>query len=177
MSGKVAVVGIGNIAFRDDGVGLIVVEALAQEQWPPNIQLVDIGVAIHNLDVYLYDKDYAILVQAFRGGFRAGHVHQLEHDELSRLLREGSCPCVQTFQVLRLMDRLGFLPREITFIGIEPRMVCFGLGLSKEVRVAVRRVINLVRRNLLARGYIEGTPRVVPLSRYRVNVLGTTISL
>lgn len=169
MRKNVAVIGIGNIAFQNDGVGPYVIEALAQEEWPPGIELVDLGGAVYDLDTFLYQRDYVVLVQALRRGFSPGH------EELRSISCKACRACVPTFFMLGLAERLGFLPREITFIGIEPRKVCPGLGLSPELRIAVRKAINLVKRNLQTRGYVPGTGQVVPLTRYRLNLLETTI--
>lgn len=175
MGQKVAVIGIGNIALQDDGVGPYVIEALTQEEWPPGIELVDLGAAVYDLDTFLYQKDYVVLIQALRRGFSPGHVFCLGHEELCRISREACCTCVPTFRMLSLANRLGFLPGEVNLIGIEPRKVCPGLGLSRELHPAVRRVVNLVKRKLRRYGHIPEAGRVVPLTRYRLNLLEITI--
>lgn len=175
MRKRVAVIGIGNVGLYDDGVGPYVIEALAQEEWSSGIELVDIGAACYELDGYLFQKDYVVLIQALRVGFLPGHVFCLGHEELLRVSREACRASAPTFYILGLADRLGFLPREITFIGIEPRKICPGFGLSRELHTAVRKVVNLVKKNLKIRGYISGTEQVVPLTRYRLNLLEITI--
>jgi len=172
---KVAIVGIGDLLRGDQGVGSYVIEALAQEKWPSHIELVDLGSEIYNLELYLYQREYVILVQALSRGYPGGRVYQLTHDELCRMYRGTSGACTMSvFQRLRLAEALGIMPPEITLIGIEPRMTCCRLGLSKEMRFAIRKAIRMIKKNLAQRGLLPSAP-VVSLLRYKLDLLQITI--
>ncbi|KUK40846.1 MAG: Uncharacterized protein XD69_1103 [Clostridia bacterium 62_21] len=171
---RVAVIGIGHAAFGDAGVGSYIIEALAQEEWPAHIELVDIGPRIHHLELYLYKKDYAILIQGVSMGYRWGHLYQLADEKLRCVYQEACCWNRPVMERLRLAEYLGVMPPEITFVGIEPRMTCFHLGLSKEVRLAIRKAVRLVKANLVQRGILPAS-QVIPLVRYRLSLLQITI--
>ncbi|MEW5763036.1 MAG: hydrogenase maturation protease [Bacillota bacterium] len=172
---RVAVIGIGNAAFGDAGVGSYIIEALDQEEWPAHIELVDIGPCIHQLELYLYERDYALLVQGISRGYRWGHIYQLSGEELRPMYREACCCWNRpVMERLHLAEYLGVMPPEITFVGIEPRMTCFHLGLSKEVRLAIRKAVRVVKANLVQRGFLPAS-QVIPLVRYRLGLLQITI--
>jgi len=172
---KAVVIGLGEVTWGDRGAGSYVIEALGQEQLGFAVELADLGSRIFDLEVHLYQRDYAILVQAVTRGYPGGYVSQTAYRKPERLWWE--FPGNEMRPVLRrlhLAERLGVIPPEMTFIIIEPQMVNQVLGVSKEVRLAIRKAVQLVKRNLEQRGFLPSSP-VIPLRRYRLDLLRTTV--
>ncbi|MDI6907084.1 MAG: hydrogenase maturation protease [Thermoanaerobacterales bacterium] len=166
------VIGLGDPLLGDRGAGPYVVEALLQERPGLNIELADIGLRLTDLEMHLYGRDYGILVQALARGYPGGHVSQVAYRELQRSRQ--SPPCLRpVLERLGLMERFGVMPPEVTFVFIEPQMVCEGVGISKNVRYAIRKATRLIKKDLEQRGYLCASP-VVPL-RYRLELLEMTV--
>ncbi|MBU4555075.1 MAG: hydrogenase maturation protease [Candidatus Desulforudaceae bacterium] len=168
------IVGLGNVTSGDMGAGSYVIEALSQENLGMNVDLADIGSEVFNLEVHLYQQDYAILVYALARGYPGGHISQLAYQELCHVRQGCSCGMRPVYERLRLVERFGIMPSEVTLIVIEPRVACHRLGLSKEVRPAIRKAVRLIKKNLEQRGFLSSS-RVTPLVRYRLELLQMTI--
>jgi Ni,Fe-hydrogenase maturation factor len=193
---RAVVVGLGEVTRGDGGAGPYVIEALAQEPScvrTINVELVDLGPRILDLDVHLYRKDYAILVQTLARGYPGGHVSQLTYHCFHSFAGSAACGGMRNcrepdrlrsefpgtemrpvLERLHLAEYLGVIPPEITFIIIEPQLVDQGLGISGEVRPAIRKAVRLVKKNLEQRGFLPVSP-VVSLLRYRLDLLQVTI--
>lgn len=193
---RAVVVGLGEVTLGDSGAGPYVIEALAQEPFCArivNVELVDLGPRIFDLEVHLYRKDYAILVQALVRGYPGGHVSQLTchcfHPSAGSAACGGIGNCREpdrlrpefpgagmrpVLERLRLAEHLGVMPPEITLIIIEPQLVAQGPGISGAVRPAIRKAVRLVKKNLEQRGFLPASP-VVPLVRYRLDLLQVTL--
>ena len=66
---KITVLGVGNILFADEGVGVRVIEALLDRyEFPENVSLVDGGVLGLNLLGTICDVDELIVIDAVKNG-------------------------------------------------------------------------------------------------------------
>ncbi len=77
-AGPLLVLGIGNILMGDEGVGVRVVEHLAQQPLPPGVELLDGGVGSFLLLEPMQRARRVILIDATVDGRPAGTVRRLE---------------------------------------------------------------------------------------------------
>ncbi|ACX51452.1 hydrogenase maturation protease [Ammonifex degensii KC4] len=180
MGKEAAVIGIGDLFRRDAGLGSWAVEFLDQEGLSAHVELVDLGTGIGNLDTYFNRHEYLLLVQAWPKGNSPGRICRLGPEGVVRLLqgkKEGiglASFCLSPFSLfqdtlayLRAMYRLGIVRGEVSLMGVEPKDLSPGMGLSLPVQKVLHRFLRLIRRDLEERGYVPlKSSVVVPLRRY-----------
>jgi len=78
---RLLVVGIGNEAMKDDGLGVCLIRELRRRSWPAEIELAVLGS--DPLDLLLMDDeaDCMVFLDAVSSGAPAGTVHRLELEE------------------------------------------------------------------------------------------------
>lgn len=121
MTVEIMVLGVGNILYRDDGVGIRVVEKLTQEYaFSDNVSIVDGGVLGVNLLGIISLAKKLIVVDSVINNGRPGDLHRLEHDDIpNRILAKNSLHQVDLIETLTLCNVLDHVP-QTTIIGIEP---------------------------------------------------------
>lgn len=122
MTSNLTVLGVGNILFSDDGVGVRVVEKLRQEYvFSDNITLVDGGVQGLNLLDIILNAGRLIVVDTVLNNGRPGDIYRLIHDQAKGRLPAGnSLHQADLIETLTFCTLLGQVP-ETTIIGIEPK--------------------------------------------------------
>ena len=142
-----AILGVGNLLMKDDGVGVHVARALGALDLPDDVVVIDAGTD----PAVAYDVDYAgriIVIDAVLGDGPPGTIYRLPGTPGGACGRgEQSCHDIgllQTLQVARPDER------EIVVIGVEPKEIECGLDLSSEVAARVPRVVELVRQEIEA---------------------------
>lgn len=70
--GKIAVIGVGNLIMKDDGIGIRIVQELQRIELPPNVEVQDADTNAFVALEYMDGKDKAIIVDAYKGGEKAG---------------------------------------------------------------------------------------------------------
>lgn len=140
--GGTLLLALGNPLRGDDGVGLAVLEALAQaDDLPEDVTLLDGGTA--GLETVLLWQGYrrVIIVDAAEMGRAPGAWARLTPDE--GLLRAaasgmgGTLHSAGLAEALALGEALGVLPPEIVIYGIQPVVTDAAPGLSEPVRRAI----------------------------------------
>jgi len=141
-----AILGVGNILMKDDGVGVHVARALSGLDLPDGVVVIDAGT---DPDV-AYDVDWAarvIVVDAMRGDGPPGTMYRLTGADAATS-QERSCHDITLLETLCLARPA---VRDLVVFGIEPKEIGCGLDLSPEVAETVPRVIERVREELEAR--------------------------
>ena len=142
---RTAIVGIGNSLMRDEGVGVHVVQALADLSLPDGVELIDAGTCsdvAFDLDGY----DRVIVVDAARGGEDPGTIYRFTEEtdfDAGDGLR--TCHDVGLLQTLREAVRG---TSDVLILGVEPKEIDWGLDLSSVVRESVPRVVEIVKQEL-----------------------------
>jgi len=149
-----AVIGLGNPLMGDDGFGLVVLARLRDEWELDGVELADGGTWGMSLLPLLEDSDRVVLLDAIAAGAEPGEVVVLERARLPiYLTRKLSPHQVDMRDVLATAEWRGKLPAETVAIGVQPRSVEMGLGLSHEVENAVDAVLWVVIGRLIQWGH------------------------
>jgi hydrogenase maturation protease len=121
---QITVLGVGNILFMDEGIGVRVVEALeAQFTFPENVKLVDGGVLGMNLLSVISDADHLIVVDAVKNGEKPGSLYRLEDKEIpQRILAKNSLHQIDLLESLTLCQVFEKVP-ETVILGVEPENI------------------------------------------------------
>ena len=121
---NITVLGVGNILYQDDGVGIRVVEKLeAEYEFSDNVIVVDGGVLGINLMGVISTAGRLIVVDTVLNHGEPGDLHRLEHEQIpDRILAKNSLHQVDLIEALTLCRALDHVPRT-TIIGIEPKQM------------------------------------------------------
>lgn len=153
---KTVIVGFGNILMGDEGVGAYAIQELQKEYAlnpdPCRPEIMDGGTAAFDVLLSLRDVDKLIIVDAVKNRGSPGEVYRFEYSEIHELfntrIRELSLHDLNIIDALRVSEKIGNLPKEIVFIGVEPGKIELNMGLSKAVSEKIPYVINMVMKEV-----------------------------
>ncbi|KAB2951775.1 HyaD/HybD family hydrogenase maturation endopeptidase [Heliorestis acidaminivorans] len=136
---KIVLMGLGNLLYSDEGLGVQIVQALQREYFfPDNVEVVDGGTQGLLLLEYLEEADYFLCVDAINAGKPAGTLIRLVGNEIPQYVGIKMSQHQLSFQeVLALASLRGTLPQEMVFLGIQPKSLEFGLDLSATVQLSL----------------------------------------
>lgn len=118
---RVLVLGVGNILYTDEGVGVRCVEKLESEYaFSPNVTLMDGGTLGMRLMDALLECDTAIILDAVLGGQEPGTIYRCTGDDLRKSLAfKDSMHQTDLVDTLIYCGIVGHRPDAVV-IGIEP---------------------------------------------------------
>ena len=141
---RIAVVGVGNLLLKDEGIGVHTTHALQQIDIPHNVKIIDGGTS-PDLPYYLKNVDKLIIIDAVKAGGKPGTIyrfHPYDMDiESERIISLHELGLAQSLRMMRLM---GNTPKETVIIGIEPKEIDWGTELSAELQQKIPEIINAV---------------------------------
>ena len=140
---KTLVVGIGNTLKGDDGAGCIVCEQL-KDTAPDRV--IDAGTVAENYIGPIIEKqpEVLVVVDAIDFGDSAGEVRIFAPEELS-----SAAFSTHTLSPRLFVDVISqSFPLDVYFIGIQPKDMTLGEGLSKEVEEAAKIVAGLLKESI-----------------------------
>ena len=143
---KTAIVGIGNILQKDDGVGVWVIQQL-QEEGLEGVEIVDAGTAVYDLLPTFMENERLIVVDSLKADHAPGTIYRLTADELKWREGKSSLHEIHFLDLLKMIQKLGHHP-EVTVIGIEPEEICYHLGLSESVADKIPQIITLLKKEI-----------------------------
>jgi hydrogenase maturation protease len=153
---RIGVIGIGNTAQQDDGIGVWLVEDMMKKTWPLEVELMSLGPRVHEIPHHMIGKEALIIVDAFDGSLEPGTMFFLDYPELLKLVNkkrffEGPNMSIHDASFgywLAAGFFAGFSPK-VLFIGVQPATVDFGYGLSLQLQSSfpglILRVESLIR--------------------------------
>jgi len=136
----VLVLGLGNLLLGDDGVGLRLVETLAEEAgFGDTVEFVDGGTQGIALLGCLADREAIVVLDAVSLGAEPGTVHVLRGPAMEELKarRASTAHEGNALELFATGRMLGLGWNEVAVIGIEPENVRTGIGLSARVEQSV----------------------------------------
>lgn len=143
---QITVLGVGNILFRDEGVGIRVLERLEEKYgFPENVSLVDGGVLGLNLLGVISEADRLIVIDAIRNGGNPGDLYRLVGDEIpKRVFAKNSLHQVDLLEALTLCQALDRVP-ETVIIGVEPEDIStLSIDLSEAIHSRINHLVEMV---------------------------------
>lgn len=147
---QIMVLGVGNLLYSDEGVGIRAVQTLTERyEFPDNVSLVDGGTLGINLLGTISRADYLIVVDAMRNGGEPGSLYRLEGEEIpKRVLAKNSLHQVDLLDALTLCQALDHVP-ETVILGIEPQDIeTFGIELTPRIRKGLEHLTHMVLQEL-----------------------------
>jgi hydrogenase maturation protease len=145
MKKKVAVIGVGNLLLKDDGIGIHAVRAVKEKGPSANIEFFDCDTRAFQVLEAMDKKDKAIIIDAYKSEKPPGtiSVFDLNHENFE------SAPSLSMHD-FSFVDALKSgveafdLPEEITVIGVEPKEISVDDRLSDELEKVLPKVVSKV---------------------------------
>ena len=146
MSLATIVLGLGNVAQADDGLGIHAVRELqARFDLPPGIEVIEGGTAGLLLVPVLSDADRAVIVDAIDLGAGPGTLHRLEGEAWSKpFMRRLSPHDVGLSDLLGTTALAGALPTEWVLLGLQPERIGWGCVPTATVAAAIPALIDVL---------------------------------
>ncbi|MHC1789839.1 HyaD/HybD family hydrogenase maturation endopeptidase [Solidesulfovibrio sp.] len=157
---KILILGVGNILYTDEGVGVRAVERLIESyDFSDNVILMDGGNLGMRLMQPLMDADYCIVLDAVLGGDEPGTIYRFTGDDLRKSLAfKDSMHQSDLVDTLIYCELVGKRP-ETVVIGMEPfdfKNMC--VELSPTVAARVPAMLDIALKELADAGGIA-TPK------------------
>ena len=144
MAIKIAVLGLGNLLLRDDGVGVHAVRMLSRNA-PQDVEITEIGTAALNAQRVFIEFDHVIAIDAVHGGGPAGTIYSFDAED-----ETGDWSV--SLHDLGIIGALKLLPEKarprLHIIGVEPEIIDYGTELSQTVSKALPRLLKTVKNTI-----------------------------
>lgn len=118
----ILVLGIGNLLFRDDGVGLHVVERLKTMSLPSNVEVIEGGIAAFNIVYMIENRKKVIVIDSIKANGEPGTIYRFTGDNFAEERKNAlKSPAEAEFlDYYNTTCVMGTAPEELVVIGIEP---------------------------------------------------------
>lgn len=149
---KIKIIGFGNIYMKDDGVGVRVIEEIKEQgifNDYKNIEMIDGGTSGFDLIFFLQQADKVIIIDAIDAGQKIGEIVTFGIDQVideanltvkSFTLHDISLKRI--FEIVRALK----IGKDLRVIGIHPKEIDRGEGLSPQIRKKIPEIILLVKK-------------------------------
>lgn len=118
----ILILGIGNILFRDEGIGIHVVNKMQEMGLPSNVEALDGGMLATSFMYIIEKRKKVIVIDAMQMGGKPGTIYRLTEQEFYTK-RKGHPRTTQETEFedsLLATHVMKTNPEKIIFIGIEP---------------------------------------------------------
>ncbi len=137
---------MGNLIYRDEGIGVHVVQEMRKLELPGHIELLDIGTSTMDLISYLDGVKRLIVIDALKAGGTPGMIYRCKPEDL---IPKGEGPIslhdIGLIETLTMAEKMG-MKIETVIIGVEPKALDWGMELSEEIRDKISAIIEIVRK-------------------------------
>ena len=149
-SGRISVLGIGNILLSDEGVGVHAVNAIKKKYaFSPEIELMDGGTMGLDLLPVFQTQDKIIIIDAVDFKKEPGHVGAIEGNKIPTVLNTKlSVHHIGFSDLLYAAKLTRETPPEVYLVGIQPKSFDVGLEMTDEIRSHLDYIIELAIQKL-----------------------------
>ena len=164
-TGRVRVLGLGNVLMGDDGLGPFAAHFFAsQYECPDAVSIEDVGTPGLDLIPYLTDADAIIILDTVKSDAPPGTLRRYDRDAL---LKNPPPPRLSPHdpgvtEALGALQLAGQGPDQVVLLGVVPGPIVMNPGLSPAVRRAVDGLVAALLAELERLG-TPARPRQVPL--------------
>jgi hydrogenase maturation protease len=142
--GKILVVGMGNLIYRDEGIGVHIIQEMEKMKLPSHIELLDIGTSTMDLISYMKEVKKLIVIDAMRAGGKPGTIYKCKPEDL---LPKDEGPIslheIGLLETLTMTKKLG-MEIETVIVGVEPETMDWGTELTESVKNKIPMIIEAV---------------------------------
>jgi hydrogenase maturation protease len=149
-SGRISVLGLGNILLTDEGVGVHAVNAIKKKYtFSPEIEIIDGGTMGLDLLPVFQTQDKILIIDAVDFKKEPGHVGTIEGNNIPSVLNTKlSVHHIGLSDLLFAAKLMRTTPQEVFLVGIQPKSLDVGLDMTDEIRVKLDSIIDLAIQKL-----------------------------
>jgi hydrogenase maturation protease len=151
----ILIMGIGNLLFKDEGIGIHVVKKMETMTLPENVEVMDGGTSSPIFTYLIEKRDKVILIDAIQAGGKPGTIYRLAEKDFL----EGRKGHPRTTQETEFEDAfittivIKTKPKELVVIGVEPEDTGENdlkakIGLSATLEAKMPEIIETVMREI-----------------------------
>jgi hydrogenase maturation protease len=142
---RLLILGAGNPLMKDDGIGVHIAHKLEKLEMPEGVKVLDVGTRGFVLVDLMREAPKVLLIDAVEMGQEPGTVKIFTCRDImgDREKRGFSLHEIGLPQVLLLAELQGIAP-EVVIVGVQPKDLGWGAGLSPEVQKAVPHIVERV---------------------------------
>jgi len=147
---RIVIMGIGNELRRDDAAGVIVAKKLSSHKMPENIKIIECGETPENFlsPIEKFKPTHVILIDAIEMGAQPGSIAILTKESVI------DYPTISTHRpsphiLISYIEEI--IGAKVIIIGIQPKNINFGEGLTQEVKNSVEILVNILKDVLEAK--------------------------
>lgn len=151
---NILVLGVGNVLYRDEAVGVKTVLKMQEEYvFPENVRIMDGGTLGMQLMDELMNSDLTVIIDIVKGGHEPGTLYRLEGEDLRKSMSfSDSLHQTDLVDTLIYCDLAGHRP-DCVVIGVEPEdWKSLDLEMSPKIAEAMPRIIQEVLKELEKHG-------------------------
>jgi hydrogenase maturation protease len=159
-TGKVLVIGMGNVLMQDEGIGVRAVEELEQRyRIPGGVEVVDGGTTGMELFEPMRGARSLIIADAVNTGAPYGSLVRIANEEIPAFFQTKlSNHQLGLSDLLALLALKGETPEQVTIVGMVPHSLENKLGLTPEAAAGLEGMVRMLVDELAALG-VELEPR------------------
>lgn len=150
MKKKILIAGIGNLLFKDEGIGIHIIRELSKIDLPRNIELTEIGTATFQLTRFIEGKDKVVIIDAILSDDKPGTIYKLTPEDL-KLEKKKTLTSLHQFGVLEALETSAQM-------GIKPEIIIFGIApkdcqtpsteLTPELKRTIPKIIKVILKEI-----------------------------
>ena len=151
---QITIMGVGNILYRDEGVGIRAIERIEElYEFPDHVVPVDGGVLGVNLMGVISQADKLIVIDAVYNHGQPGDLHRLAGDQIpKRIVAKNSLHQVDMLEALTLCSAIDKNP-ETVIVGIEPQDIeTLEVGLTPLIESRLDDLVEMALKEVVAFG-------------------------
>lgn len=151
----ICVLGLGNVLLTDEGVGVHALELFQRKyRTPEGVDLIDGGTSGVDMIDLIANREFLLVIDAVHTGDEPGSLVSIAGDDVRAFFRTKISP-----HQLGLSDLLAHLeltderPKGMEVIGMVPKNMDTGVGLTDELKPVVERAAEIVAERLRDLGH------------------------
>lgn len=147
LANKIAVIGLGNTLRKDDGIGIIVLEALLKSPTHPRIDYLNFGIASFDLIHRLEGYATVLLIDGISASLKPGELRISEIEKIDYDLKD-TVSSTHEFNLKNLFElcKKFNLKTKIYLAGIQVQDVSFGEGLTPPLKDRLEYILREISR-------------------------------
>jgi hydrogenase maturation protease len=142
---KVVIIGVGNLLLMDEGIGIHVINELEKQKLPQNVEIYDGGTGGFKLTDLMHGAKRVIFIDAVDTGKAPGTITTFNPEDVRSIYQKKKYSLHDTdlLEVIKMVELLDN-PPEIEIVGVQPKIINYGLAPSKELRDVMPDIINTI---------------------------------
>lgn len=146
---RTIILGVGNTLLSDEGIGVYVANEMRALSLPEGVEIIDGATAGYDLIYMLEGASKVIVIDAVDAEAEPGTVFRFTPDDAGYERRDPrySVHDVGLLDAVQMAKALGTEP-EVVIIGVQPKLLDWGLEPTDELRAKVPEIIELVLQEI-----------------------------